>query len=105
MLDFLRQRRAGEAEPDWNAIFSRGARVIDVRSPQEFQSGHAPDSVNIPLGDIGNVVGELRNSGEPVVLCCASGNRSGMAQRKLSSLGIEAYNAGPWQRVLQIQGN
>ncbi|TSA85468.1 rhodanese-like domain-containing protein [Deinococcus detaillensis] len=31
----------------------RGARIIDVREPQEYLGGHLPGPVNIPLGELG----------------------------------------------------
>ncbi|MEQ8243047.1 rhodanese-like domain-containing protein [Fulvivirga sp.] len=70
--------------------------IIDVRSPQEFQGGHADGAINIPLDRLTNEVGEIKNMRKPIVLCCASGNRSGMAQVLLHQVGIESYNAGPW---------
>ncbi len=70
--------------------------IIDVRSPQEFQGGHADGAINIPLDIITNEVTEIKNMAQPIVLCCASGNRSGMAQAILHQVGIETYNAGPW---------
>lgn len=70
--------------------------IIDVRSPQEFQSGHAEGSINIPLDIISNEASEIKNMNQPIVLCCASGNRSGMAQVILQQMGIESHNAGSW---------
>ena len=42
---------------------------------------------------------EVKSLKEPLVLCCASGNRSGMAQQLLSNEGIECYNGGGWMDV------
>lgn len=70
--------------------------IIDVRSPQEFQGGHAEGAINIPLDRIANQASEIKNMNQPVVLCCASGNRSGMAQLILQQEGIACHNAGPW---------
>ncbi|MTI38132.1 rhodanese-like domain-containing protein [Fulvivirga lutimaris] len=70
--------------------------IIDVRSPLEFQGGHAEGAINIPLDTITNEAAEIKNMNQPIVLCCASGNRSGMAQAILQQAGIESYNAGPW---------
>lgn len=35
-------------------------------------------------------------SSKPVITCCRSGNRSGMAQSVLTAAGIDCYNGGPW---------
>ena len=37
---------------DFKALIKEGAIVIDVRSPQEFQSGHVRKSKNIPLNEL-----------------------------------------------------
>jgi phage shock protein E len=73
--------------------------IIDVRSHAEFMGGHVADSINIPLNEIPQKVEELRNLKGPLVLCCASGNRSGQAQLFLTEHGIECFNGGSWLDV------
>ena len=58
-----------------------GAQLVDVRESWEFGAGHVPGAVNIPLDELIDRIGELR---EPLVLVCASGNRSGMAAQYLT---------------------
>jgi len=70
--------------------------VIDVRTPAEFSSGHVMGSKNIPLQTIGQHLEELRNMPQPLILCCASGNRSGQATQFLRSQGIACENGGSW---------
>lgn len=77
----------------------RGAKIVDVRSPQEFKGGHVKGSVNIPLNTINGHIDKFRKEGKPVVLCCASGMRSGQATSVLQQHGIEAYNAGSWMSL------
>ena len=69
-------------------LIKKGAQIIDVRSPEEFAAEANPLSKNIPLGDINNRIKEL-NPEKPIILCCASGGRSGMACRILKSNGIK----------------
>lgn len=77
-------------------LLEQGAQVVDVRSAAEFASGHSPDSVNIPLSEIGERAGEL-DPGRWVIVCCASGTRSAMARFKLRRKGCErVLNAGSW---------
>jgi phage shock protein E len=72
-----------------------GTRIIDVREPFEFAEDHIPGALNIPLNSIPAHAEDIRNFKSPVVLYCRSGNRSGMALRTLSGLGItELYNGG-----------
>ena len=73
--------------------------IVDVRSHGEFMGGHVVDSINIPLNEIPQRMEELRTLKEPLVLCCASGNRSGQAQLFLTEHGIECYNGGSWLDV------
>ncbi len=58
-----------------------GAQIVDVREVWEFGAGHVPGAVNIPLDELVSRIGELR---EPLVLVCASGNRSGKAAQYLT---------------------
>lgn len=78
----------------------QGAILVDVRSAAEFAGGNAPGSVNIPLGELGNRLKEIPTSA-PVVLCCASGTRSGMAKMMLKKNGYHnVFNIGKWSNLL-----
>jgi rhodanese-related sulfurtransferase len=77
-----------------------GALFIDVRSAGEFASGNAPGTVNIPLPELGSRLGEIPKS-SPVVVCCASGTRSGMAKLLLKKNGYQnVHNVGTWGKLL-----
>src|SRR5674476_891168 len=77
-----------------------GAIFVDVRSAGEFASGNAPGTINIPLQELGSRLGEIPKS-SPVVLCCASGTRSGMASLMLKTRGYQkVYNIGTWNKLL-----
>ena len=73
--------------------------VVDVRTPGEFRGGHVPGSINIPLQSLDQQHKKLSKLKAPIILCCASGNRSGMAHRRLQGTGIETINGGSWQNV------
>ena len=82
------------------------AKVIDVRTPAEFAGGHVAGSENIPLNEVPNKVAEFRNLKGPIILCCASGNRSGQATAFLRAQGLEeVYNGGSWLDVNYFQSN
>jgi phage shock protein E len=76
------------------------ATIVDVREPFEFQMGNVIGSINIPLGQIPERIEELKNMKKPLVLCCASGNRSGQATQFLKANGCEdVHNGGAWSMV------
>ncbi|MBK5207465.1 MAG: rhodanese-like domain-containing protein [Polaromonas sp.] len=77
-----------------------GAIFVDVRSAGEFANGNAPGTINIPLQELGSRLGEIPKS-TPVVLCCASGTRSGMAKLMLKKKGYQnVHNIGIWRKFL-----
>lgn len=80
------------------------ATIVDVRTVAEFMGGHVAGSVNIPLGELAERTDEIKSLKGPIVLCCASGMRSGQAQRFLSQMGIECYNGGGWMDVNYLKG-
>lgn len=80
-------------------MISRGGIIIDVRTPGEFKGGNISGSKNIPLDTINNKVKDLQKLNKPLILCCASGMRSGQATSILKSKGIEAINAGSWRSL------
>jgi len=80
-------------------LLRAGAQIVDVRSPVEFASGHAPQSRNIPLSEIANRSNELDPT-KWVIVCCASGSRSAIARRLLLRKGFrQVLNAGSWKAL------
>lgn len=77
----------------------KNGTVVDVRTPAEFTGGHVNNSINIPLQELPQRLDELRALKEPLVLCCASGGRSGMAEQMLQSQGFNCVNGGGWLEV------
>jgi len=73
--------------------------IIDVRTPGEFMGGNVVGSINIPLSDILTKVDEIKKMEQPIVLCCASGGRSGQATMFLKQHGIDCMNGGSWLDV------
>ncbi len=84
-------------------IIEKQGTIVDVRTPEEFMGGNVAGSINIPLQEIQHRILEVKNLKSPLVLCCASGNRSGMATQILSQQGIECCNGGSWMDVNYYQ--
>ena len=99
-----RAREVGVAEAV-QLINRQDAAIVDVREPGEFKSGHIPNARNVPLGQIGERTKELEKAkGKPVLLTCASGNRSLTAAGTLRKAGFEqvyslAGGMGAWQQA------
>jgi rhodanese-related sulfurtransferase len=70
--------------------------IIDVRTTGEFSGGHVAGSINIPLQEIHLKTKQVMEMQQPILLCCASGIRSGQAAAFLKSEGIECENRGSW---------
>ena len=82
----------------------KGAVVIDVRTPAEFDRGKVPDSINIPVDRIPVNLARIRAMERPVILVCSSGSRSGDALRMLKANGVkEVQNGGNWERVSRLK--
>jgi phage shock protein E len=81
----------------------RGAIVIDVRTPQEFDGGKVPESINIPVDRISANSERIKGMKRPVIFCCSSGSRSGDAVSIMKQKGMkEVYNGGSWEHVLKL---
>ena len=73
---------------DARALVNDGARLVDVRTPEEFSRDHIEGAVNIPVGELENRLGELGDKQGSVVLYCRSGARSARAKALLESRGF-----------------
>lgn len=81
-------------------LLQEGAILIDVRSKAEYSGGHNPQSINIPLDELNSKSKDLDHS-KTILLCCASGTRSGMAVGILKKNGFKkVINAGSWSNTL-----
>lgn len=64
-------------------------RVLDVRTPAEFETAHIPGAYNVPLDHLREHRDELRRHlDEDVVLVCRSGNRAEQAERTFAGVGL-----------------
>lgn len=77
--------------------------IVDVRTSGEFRSGHLTGAINIPLPELRNRIQDLRNLKGPLILCCASGNRSGQAHHFLNQQDIESIDGGSWLDLKCLQ--
>ena len=65
------------------------AQIVDVREPDEYASGHLPESRNIPVGRLEERIGELdKFKDTPLILVCQTGARSTGSCKQLIKLGF-----------------
>jgi rhodanese-related sulfurtransferase len=88
--------------PDLKAFASNGALIIDVRTKEEYQNGHHPKSVNIPLSELSGKISDLKAKQKTIIACCQSGSRSSMAVSLLRKNGLDAYNAESWRQIASL---
>jgi rhodanese-related sulfurtransferase len=72
-------------------LVNNGAVVIDVREPDEWSAGHAPEARFMPMGQVEARLGEIPREGTAVIVC-RSGARSHAVTQFLNSNGINAVN-------------
>ncbi|MFO0414801.1 MAG: rhodanese-like domain-containing protein [Bacteroidota bacterium] len=99
MLQLFKQIFGKEPSIDFKTMVQQGAVIIDVRTTGEYNGGHIKGSLNIPVDRIASKIEEIKKKGKPVITCCRSGARSGMAAGILKKQGIACYNGGTWNSL------
>jgi rhodanese-related sulfurtransferase len=84
------------------ALTMDDAVLLDVREQSEFNAGHAPGAVHVPLGALSTKLARVP-TGRPVVVVCRSGMRARSATKLLLQQGRDArlLSGGmhAWQRA------
>ncbi|WP_294960401.1 rhodanese-like domain-containing protein [Sulfurimonas sp.] len=85
------------------ALLEQDGKIVDVRTKDEFLTAHKDGSINIPLESLDKQMNKLDKT-KPIIICCASGSRSGLARRSLMAKGFDnVYNAGAWRSLIKFQ--
>lgn len=84
-------------------LVADGVALLDVRERSEWKSGHAPQAVHVPLGEIEKAPRRLKQD-QPVLVVCASGMRSRTAAKQLRSLGFDAASVSGGMAAWQAAG-
>lgn len=84
-----------EIDPEWLVAHRDEVRVIDVREPHELAAGRIIGAESVPLGTV-RAASKGWRQGEPLVMVCRSGGRSGRATKELEELGF--------RRVASLRG-
>lgn len=97
---FLAFKRLSQVSPDEaRRLVKEGARLIDVRTRAEYDSGHLPGSINVPVSELASKLDALGPKDEAKVIYCASGARSAVARSVLKGRGFtRVFNLGAMSR-------
>ena len=88
-------------ESDLISSIQKGALIVDVRSPQEFDNGHVKTAINIPVDRVEQLIDRFK--GQNVIVYCKSGGRSSAAKSKLAKLGIKGViNGGGYENMKRV---
>ena len=98
LFSFFQGGGAGISVAEATLLINReDALVLDVRETHEWSNGHIPNARHVALGHLGTHMSEIEKFKErPVIVCCASGNRSSSACGTLRKAGF--------QRVFNLNG-
>ncbi|MEQ8926315.1 MAG: rhodanese-like domain-containing protein [Fulvivirga sp.] len=98
MLEALKNL-ISSSSTNYKELVQAGAIIVDVRSSAEYAGGHVTNSINIPLDQLDKKLNQLDKK-KPIITCCVSGMRSGVAKGVLKSKGFdEVYNGGGWMSL------
>ncbi len=83
-----------------------GYIILDVRTPEEFTSGHIPNAINIPNEAIDDdKILALPDKNQLILVYCRSGNRSKQASEKLVKIGytniVEFGGINDWPNEIE----
>lgn len=76
---------------------------IDVRTTEEFKSGHIKGALHIPYEDIGKEIAKhVKNKNTEIKVYCKVGGRAGIAKKTLDKMGYKnVINAGGYKKILK----
>jgi len=85
----------GTADAGAKEAVKAGAKLVDVRTPQEFAAGHIEGAINIPVQELDARLAEFGPKDGVVVVYCRSGARSATAKSRLEAAGYKTvHNLG-----------
>jgi rhodanese-related sulfurtransferase len=84
-------------------LVAGGVWMLDVREPDEWDSGHAPEAHLIPMGSVMHRIDEIPDDAK-VVVVCHSGYRSWQVTKALVAAGYDAVNIAGGMEAWQSAG-
>jgi len=71
--------------------------IVDVRTKEEYNESHLKGAINIPYDEINEDT--ILDKNLLIFVYCKSGNRSSIAEEKLTSLGYNVYDLGAFDNI------
>jgi rhodanese-related sulfurtransferase len=85
-------------------LVASGVKVVDVRTPAEFSTGHVPGAINIPHDQMEKRHSEIGPPSTPVLIYCKSGRRTDLAARALREHGFSTiYDLRAYDRWVESE--
>ncbi len=92
----------GDPSPeDIARLLRQGATILDIRTPEEYEQGHVPGSLHIPLPELLRNLASIPKD-RPIVTCNAEDALSATAAEILHAHGFKAYDGGGWTKVADL---
>jgi rhodanese-related sulfurtransferase len=86
-----------------NQMVESGAYLLDVREDDEWEAGHAPAAVHLPMGLVSERLAEIPT--DRVIVCvCRMGGRSGSVATALEEAGYDVHNLNGGMTAWEIAG-
>jgi phage shock protein E len=100
MIELVKRVLGIDPPVDFKQQLKLGAVILDVRTKEEYDSGHIANAINIPVNDIVDNLHRLPGKDVCIITCCASGIRSGKATGILKTNGYtNVHNGGSWNQL------
>ena len=78
------------------------SQIVDIRTKAEYDLGHYPDSIHIPVDKINKDTVKVLDKSKPVLVYCNTGQRARYAANKLDKLGFKevVYIDGTYNTIM-----
>lgn len=80
------------------------AVLVDVREDDEWQAGHAPNAIHVPMGTVPDSLDALPDTDDTVPVICRSGGRSDRVVQWLVQQGFDVVNVDGGMRAWAAAG-
>ena len=105
LVAFIVFRRWGQiSRKTASDLVRKGALVVDVRHPEQFNSGHLSQAFNMPVDEIEGMISQtVRDRDRVILVHCQFGLRSKKAKERLTRIGYtNVFDLGSYERAFRV---